>query len=327
MFEARPRRVAIVLAVLAVSACAPVGLEAGPAPVAPTPAPSATASRTATPTPTATAIPTVAPTPTPVDPPSATPSPSTPQATESATPAGDPSALVPGANHIGSASAYTYPAQLVQQWLEGEVKPTEKIVFLTFDDGPNPKTTPIILEALKDAGVHATFYVIGSHLDEHPDLLRREVAEGHAINLHSWSHNYKSLYPGRVANAEVIESEYLRTIEAARAILGEEFNTEGWRYPGGHMSWKKLEGADAALASHGVHWVDWNADTRDSAPKKERPTTVEQVVGHATAPIRSGFHVAVILGHDTPAKALTAQSVPAIIKAYQDAGYAFGIIS
>ncbi|NHB84523.1 hypothetical protein G7085_07670 [Tessaracoccus sp. HDW20] len=57
-----------------------------------------------------------------------------------------------GRNHIGSAEAYTYPSLLVQQWLEGEVKPTEKIVFLTFDDGPNPTTTPTILKALKAAG-------------------------------------------------------------------------------------------------------------------------------------------------------------------------------
>nr|WP_231980082.1 polysaccharide deacetylase family protein [Tessaracoccus coleopterorum] len=102
-------------------------------------------------------------------------------------------------------------------------------------------------------------------------MLRQELAEGHAINLHSWSHNYKSLYPGRSANAANIESEYLRTIEAVQGILGKDFNTEGWRYPGGHMSWKSMAAADAALAEQGVHWVDWNADTRDSARRSQGP--------------------------------------------------------
>ncbi|AQP48079.1 hypothetical protein BW730_11865 [Tessaracoccus aquimaris] len=215
----------------------------------------------------------------------------------------------------------------MQQWLEGEVKPTEKIVFLTFDDGPNHTTTPIILKALEEADVHATFFVVGSMLDDAPDLLKREIAEGNSVALHSWSHNYKKLYPGRKANADRVADEYKQTLAKIREILGPDFNTESWRYPGGHMSWKNMAASDAFLLKQGVSWVDWNADTADSAPKSSRPTTVSQLVANATMPISSGYHVAVILGHDTPDKHLTAESVPDIIAAYKEAGYKFGVLS
>lgn len=240
---------------------------------------------------------------------------------------GDPGALIPGRNHIGSASEYVYPAALVQQWLEGEVKPTEKVVFLTFDDGPNHKTTPMILDALDKGDAHATFFVVGSMLDEAPELLRKEIEMGNSIALHSWSHNYKKLYPGRTANAERVADEYTKTLAKIRSIVGAEFNTEAWRYPGGHMSWKGLSPADEYLKSQGVSWIDWNAATNDAEPKSRRPKTAAQAVEYASAPIRDGYHVAVILAHDTPDKIVTAEAVPGIIAAYKAAGYKFGIIS
>jgi peptidoglycan/xylan/chitin deacetylase (PgdA/CDA1 family) len=60
---------------------------------------------------------------------------------------------------------------------------------LTFDDGPHPEVTPRVLDALAEAGQTATFFVIGRNAEQHPDLLRRIHAEGHAIGLHSHSHS------------------------------------------------------------------------------------------------------------------------------------------
>ena len=67
-------------------------------------------------------------------------------------------------------------------------------VFLTFDDGPAPETTPALLDALGDAGAHATFFVLGERAARHPDLIRRIVGEGHAVGLHGWTHD--SLWRG-----------------------------------------------------------------------------------------------------------------------------------
>ncbi len=61
-------------------------------------------------------------------------------------------------------------------------------VALTFDDGPDPSTTPAILDVLAAAKVPATFFIIGVNGEEHPELLRREVAEGHEIGNHTFTH-------------------------------------------------------------------------------------------------------------------------------------------
>src|SRR5262245_19024204 len=61
-------------------------------------------------------------------------------------------------------------------------------VVLTFDDGPSPLTTPKVLAALANECVHATFFLIGEHSADHPDLVRRIAAEGNIIGHHTWDH-------------------------------------------------------------------------------------------------------------------------------------------
>ncbi|PWJ58566.1 peptidoglycan/xylan/chitin deacetylase (PgdA/CDA1 family) [Dyadobacter jejuensis] len=63
-------------------------------------------------------------------------------------------------------------------------------VTLTFDDGPDPEQTPRILAALKEQEVKATFFVIGKKAEQHPELIRQMVDEGHIVANHSYSHHY-----------------------------------------------------------------------------------------------------------------------------------------
>lgn len=65
-----------------------------------------------------------------------------------------------------------------------------KSIALTFDDGPDPETTPIILDILKEKNIRATFFVIGKKAEKHPELIRRIDEEGHIIANHSYSHHY-----------------------------------------------------------------------------------------------------------------------------------------
>ncbi|TDQ34231.1 polysaccharide deacetylase family protein [Aureibacillus halotolerans] len=67
-------------------------------------------------------------------------------------------------------------------------EPIKNHIALTFDDGPDPRYTPHLLDILKEAGVHATFFVIGSNAQEHPDLIKRMVSEGHTVGNHTFSH-------------------------------------------------------------------------------------------------------------------------------------------
>lgn len=67
-------------------------------------------------------------------------------------------------------------------------KESSKTVALTFDDGPNPSTTPKLLEILRQKNVHATFFVLGENVSQHEQLLQKEVQEGHQIGSHTFSH-------------------------------------------------------------------------------------------------------------------------------------------
>ena len=68
------------------------------------------------------------------------------------------------------------------------VKNKEKMVAITFDDGPSPVWTPQILDELKKADVKATFFMIGHHVKKYPEVARRVVAEGHQIGNHGYAH-------------------------------------------------------------------------------------------------------------------------------------------
>ncbi|MGA0619613.1 polysaccharide deacetylase family protein, partial [Ligilactobacillus salivarius] len=61
-------------------------------------------------------------------------------------------------------------------------------VAFTFDDGPNPDTTPLILDILDRHCVKATFFIIGIYAERHPEIVRDIAARGHTIGTHTWSH-------------------------------------------------------------------------------------------------------------------------------------------
>jgi peptidoglycan-N-acetylglucosamine deacetylase len=76
-------------------------------------------------------------------------------------------------------------------------------VALTFDDGPDPRWTPPILDILRDKGVHASFFVIGENAGTWPDLVRREVAEGHDVGNHTFTHPNLSVLPEQMVRLEL----------------------------------------------------------------------------------------------------------------------------
>ena len=83
-------------------------------------------------------------------------------------------------------AAFAQPSRLFGSiLLRGE---SANEVALTFDDGPDPRYTPAVLDLLKRWNARATFFVLGKEVEAHPDLARRIVAEGHAIGSHGYSH-------------------------------------------------------------------------------------------------------------------------------------------
>ena len=66
--------------------------------------------------------------------------------------------------------------------------PSERSVYLTFDDGPIPESTPFLLETLRHYGVKATFFVVGENVQKHPDLFRQIIDDGHQVGNHTYHH-------------------------------------------------------------------------------------------------------------------------------------------
>lgn len=79
-------------------------------------------------------------------------------------------------------------------------------VALTFDDGPDPVHTPAILDALASAGAHATFFVVGEQAQQHPELVRRMLDEGHEVAHHTHTHPYVGDIAPEILAAEFTEA-------------------------------------------------------------------------------------------------------------------------
>ena len=77
---------------------------------------------------------------------------------------------------------------LLTQRVLCSVRTKEKKIALTFDDGPNPKYTPLLLTKLAEHCVSATFFLIGRNLKRHPEIGRRIVQEGHEVGNHTYNH-------------------------------------------------------------------------------------------------------------------------------------------
>ncbi|MDL2310767.1 polysaccharide deacetylase [Peptostreptococcaceae bacterium OttesenSCG-928-C18] len=225
----------------------------------------------------------------------------------------------------------SYSAEEISNYIRGKVPYTgEKLVFLTFDDGPNNDTTGRILDVLKEHGVKATFFLQGRNVtDSTAEVLKRIHAEGNCVGMHSYTHDYNYLYPDKVANPAAIVEEVQRTEAVFKKYLGEDFKPKTWRYPGGHMSWVALEEADSQLKAMGVEWIDWNAMNGDAEPKSRRPTTPEGLVQTVSSTLEHSptKDIAVVLMHDGKSKELTVQTLPQIIQYFKDNGFKFAIFN
>lgn len=233
-----------------------------------------------------------------------------------------------GTNHSVRASLYAYDTQEVKDWIKGR-KPYEgkKIAFLTFDDGPVEGTFKV-LDILKRRGVPGTFFIPGRTLEVQKDkeVLMRYIEEGHAIGVHSYSHDYSYLYPEKVADPQRIASEYQATIDLMRMTLGEDFDSKVFRFPGGAGSWKNIPAAQEALLALGAADIDWNSISGDSEPQRRRPDGPTAMAEHVmnTLGDQAVTEVAVVLMHDS--KEVTSMYLDQVIDQFIEAGYSFGIL-
>lgn len=202
------------------------------------------------------------------------------------------------------------------------LKPEEKRVFLTFDDGPST-TTEAVLDILKEKQVPATFFVIADeHNDSYLPLIKRAVEEGHQIALHSCTHSYKTIYQDTGA--------FWTDIKTLREKISPYVDVENihWlRFPGGSTNTisHKYGGSDIMKSlkqqaeEKGYSYVDWNVCANDAIGGHPSADTVYQNVINGV----DGRLTCVVLMHDTKATKTTAEALPQIIDWFQENGYRF----
>jgi len=181
----------------------------------------------------------------------------------------------------------------------------DKVVALTFDDGPDPIDTPEVLDILKAKEVRATFFVLGKEAQANPLLLKRLIKEGHEIGNHSYNHDYQQ---------HRLVTEMSQTDQIIFEATGT--HTYFYRPPGGLVSKTQLE----TVNKNGHIVALWSVDSKDW-----RNPGVKQIVDNVK---RNVFPGAIILMHDGGYhRSQTVKSLGSIIDTLRNQGYRFATLS
>ena len=179
-----------------------------------------------------------------------------------------------------------------------------RLIALTFDDGPYPVFTPMLLDVLRDLGVPATFFLIGADAQQWPELTRRIEADGNEIGDHTYSHPNLDQEPVDTVRKEILEGrDVLRGLShdsAVRTLM---------RPPHGRYTERTLRVAQA-LGYSVVLWTDDSGDWRTVSVERLQRHLVE----NATAP-------EIVLLHS--GKLATIEALPYVVDRFKRAGYRF----
>lgn len=180
------------------------------------------------------------------------------------------------------------------------IETTENVVFLTFDDGPEPVFTPLALAALKRYNSQAVWFILGKQAELYPDLLPQIYQGGHDIGVHSYDHISLTTLP---------QLQIVQQLERTKMLI-QKATGQFWPYfrpPNGAYNNKVLQ----AAASAGFQWnVMWSVDPRDYR------STPEQIIDHVLMNLRPG---AIVILHEVSSS--TTQALPIILQEINKRGY------
>lgn len=191
-------------------------------------------------------------------------------------------------------------------------KEQEKVIYLTFDDGPSFAVTNQILYVLKEKNIKSTFFVVGYKIPGKEKIITRIHQEGHSIGLHSYTHNMKKIYSS--------EYNFINEMDLAREevkkVIG--ISPTAIRFPGGskpHLNQNLLN----KLHQKGYKIIDWNACVPDGIDNQASANTLfiesKKVIGRSSKVI--------LLLHDDEPNTNTWKALPQIIDFYKKQGYKF----
>lgn len=218
---------------------------------------------------------------------------------------------------IGSYRLALHPN--MNQWKAEEkvitsVQTKQKVVALTFDDGPDAQTTPAVLESLARHDVKATFFVVGYRAEKLPLLLQTMAAQGHELGNHSYSHNYSQFKKNEL---EIFRSEIERTNTLIELTTGQTPSL--FRPPGGYLSDRMVAFVNNYPMTI-AYWT-WQQDSKDWIVGKKG----ESIAGHVVSNIQPGQ---IIILHDGAGNGLeTARAVDMLLTRLTADGYRFVTMS
>ena len=177
----------------------------------------------------------------------------------------------------------------------------EHSVYLTFDDGPIPESTPFILDTLRHYGIKATFFMVGDNVRKYPDLFERIKADGHKVGNHTHNH---------IGGFRHSIKEYMYNVEKANAYIRSHF----FRPPHG---WMRL--SQYAWLSRRYKVVMWDVVTRDYS----KWMTAEDIINNVKHYTRNG---SIIIFHDSlKAIGKLQEALPRSIEWLLEQGYTFRV--
>jgi peptidoglycan/xylan/chitin deacetylase (PgdA/CDA1 family) len=181
----------------------------------------------------------------------------------------------------------------------------DKEVVLTFDDGPWPVNTPLVLKALADECTKAVFFPIGKHATYHPEILRQVAAAGHTIGAHTWSH--ANLNAKKITDQQA-KDEIEKGFSAVRLALGAS--------PSPFFRFPELQHGPAAVAYLGSRNVAIFSCDLDSVDFKAKDAT--QIINTVMTKLdKQGKGI--ILMHDFQKH--TAEALPVLLRRLKAGGY------
>jgi len=199
---------------------------------------------------------------------------------------------------------------------------TEKVAYLTFDDGPTKVATPAILDILKENDVKATFFVIGSRVEEFPEIVARTYNEGHLIANHTYSHRNSKIY--------VDKDSFIQELSHANDVISTaigvpDYNSHIFRFPNGSKSnvyfHQKLK-CISYLEELGYGYIDWNALNNDSVKNYSSSQLLENLKKST-----KNKNSLVVLMHDTNDVSKSYLALDDSIKYLKEQGYTFKTFS
>ncbi|WP_435925553.1 polysaccharide deacetylase family protein [Paenibacillus sp. DYY-L-2] len=189
-------------------------------------------------------------------------------------------------------------------------KKTQKVIYLTFDDGPG-KYTDKIVEILNEKKIHATFFMIGNQLSDHEKSVKAAAEAGNYIGLHSMTHNKKTLYKSGGS------AKFIKEFKQEQAIVEKITGTKPWLIRAPYGSKPEIDKQfRTEIADADFKMWDWTVDSKDWS----YPGEPERIIREVKRQVHRDTEV--ILMHE---KSQTVQALPEIIEYLQKKGYAFAV--